>query len=99
MDYFVEIKFEKGNKFYNFSCETPDLLPGDKVVVETVRGIELGEVARKPQPMSNYKSTLELKPIVRAATKADLEFYKANLTLAEDAKKYFYITLKNLISK
>ena len=43
------------------------------VVVETVRGIELGEMISDLRPFSTYSSNLALKPITRKATRHDIE--------------------------
>ena len=96
MEYFVRIKFDSGNKFYNFSCETPNLEVGDKVVVDTVHGLELATVAKAPLPLKEYKSNLALKPILRKAEKPDLSMYNSNLFNAKKAKELFLDETKNL---
>ena len=89
MKYYVGVKFEGGNKFYNFSTDNSELLPGDKVIVETIRGVELGEVSSQPIPIENYKSDLELKPIYKIADTEDIKQNEANKIAAIDASKIF----------
>jgi cell fate regulator YaaT (PSP1 superfamily) len=96
MNYFVGIKFDKGNKYYSFSTDNAELLPGDKVVVETIRGLELGEVTTKPLSVEFYKSDLELKPIIKLADQHDLKQFELNKTLAEQAKTVFVEEVENL---
>ena len=51
---------------------------GDKVIVETLRGLELGEIAIEPITMDKYESELGLKPILRRANDVDVKIYEAN---------------------
>ena len=39
MAYLVKINFTNSNKHYNFSSEIEDLEIGDKVIVETIKGV------------------------------------------------------------
>ncbi|MBQ1315503.1 MAG: stage 0 sporulation protein [Erysipelotrichaceae bacterium] len=71
--YVVSIKFSSSKKAYNFGTNDETLRYGDKVVVETVRGIELGEMISDLRPFSTYSSNLTLKPITRKATNRDIE--------------------------
>ena len=71
--YVVSIKFSSSKKAYNFGTNDETLKYGDKVVVETVRGIELGEMVSDLRPFSTYSSNLTLKPITRKATNRDIE--------------------------
>ena len=79
--YFVGIKFSNTPRAYFFGLkeDDPQLEIGDKVVVETVRGLELGEVAIEPISMDKYESELGLKPIVRKANDIDVKIYQNNL--------------------
>lgn len=83
--YYVGIKFETGAKAYFFHTEDGSLLIGDAVVVETVRGLELGHVAIVPEPISQYNTGLELKPIVRKAEPYDIANYRDNLEKAKES--------------
>ena len=59
--------------------ESQDLKVGDKVVVETMRGMELGEISIEPISMDKYESQLGLKPILRVASDIDVRIYEQNL--------------------
>lgn len=77
--HYVPIKFHSSARAYFFGSRNMDLNIGDKVVVDTIRGIELGEVAAKPISIEHYTSELGLKPILRMASPVDLKCYEINL--------------------
>lgn len=83
--HYVGISFNNANRAYYFGVKGINLSKGDKVVVETVRGPELGTVAFEPVPISGYKSDLPLKPIVRKATDVDIRLHENNIKDAEFA--------------
>ena len=81
--YFVSIVFNNGPKSYFFSCPSQDLALNDYVIVETIQGIEIGQVASEVKPLSEFAGPLELKPIMRKAFDEDIKRYLQNI---EDAK-------------
>ena len=83
--HYVGIKFHYSNHAYFFGFKDLDLKVGEKVVVETTHGPELGEVFFEPIPIEQYKSVLELKPIVRKATDVDVKLHEINLKDAVNA--------------
>jgi cell fate regulator YaaT (PSP1 superfamily) len=68
----IGIRFQKVGKIYHFNAnDHPEVKTGDFVVVETSRGIQLGEVANVlTEPPKSRDSGW--KPIVRIATPRDL---------------------------
>lgn len=76
------VRFNHVGKSYYFSSRF-DLSKGDKVVVETVRGLELGEVMTDLKDLSEFNLDTELKKIIRVANRADNELYLFNKTKAE----------------
>ncbi len=94
--YFVPIRFKSANKSYNFGTDIEGLKIKDQVVVETARGIELGEIVKEVQPIVEYSLKLELKPIKRKATKKDSEAYSQNLIDADSALKQCEAEIKKL---
>ena len=76
--HYVGIKFSTTGKAYFFGTDIPDLKIGDKVVAESIRGLQLGEVATPVFDISSYKNNLELKPMSRRATEDDLLLAEAN---------------------
>lgn len=64
------IRFQKVGKLYHFDCLAfPNLQQGDYVIVETMRGRQMGEVVEFYPPVSDR---FDYKPITRMATPADL---------------------------
>lgn len=66
------VRFFEVGKVYHFSyAHIPDLAVGDHVVVETTRGVQLGQVTDfvVPEPGGDLR---DYKPVLRRATPADL---------------------------
>lgn len=82
---YVSIKFSANGKPYFFATDIKDLEVGQKVVAESIRGLQIGEVAGPVFDISEYKSDLELKPILRVATKDDLLLYETNIKRSKEA--------------
>ena len=68
------IRFNNVGKSYYFSTDL-DLYKGDKVVVETIRGLELGELVSDLKHISEFNLDTELKKIRRVADRTDLELF------------------------
>ena len=96
MNYYVSIKFANAGKAYYFSSDIADLKIGDKVVAESVRGLQVGEVVSNVTPISEYKSQLELKPILRRANEDDLLIYDENKKRSKEALKIANKEIENL---
>ena len=91
---YVGVRFKSVGKIYFFATDL-ELTKQDKVVVETVRGVELGEIVTDLKPMETLTLETELKPILRKATQEDIENFENNL---EKAKESFEIC-KDIIKK
>ena len=94
--HYVSIKFSPTGKGYYFGTDMSDLKVGDKIVAESIRGLQVGEVSGEVQPISKYKSELELKPIIRRATEDDLLIYDENIKRAKQAMKISMIEINKL---
>ncbi|MCF0107582.1 MAG: stage 0 sporulation protein [Bacilli bacterium] len=77
-DSFVGIQFKSTPRAYFFGTKGLSLEVGDKVVVETVRGMELGEVVIEPIAINKYESPLGLKPVIRKASDVDVKLDDIN---------------------
>ena len=75
---FVGVKFFNAPRAYFFGVKDMTLKLGDKVVVDTMRGMELGEIAIAPIEIEKYDSELGLKPVLRTATDVDIKMYETN---------------------
>lgn len=81
----VGIRFDEVGKIYNFSPAGLEPKLGDYVVVETVRGVEVGKVVIGPKDIKEEENVAPLKDILRIATEEDLEQYEKNIQDAKDA--------------
>lgn len=77
----VGVKFSDKGKAYNFNSEL-SLEEGQKVIVETEKGLQLGIVS-KVNIKNNNKE--ELKEVVRLADESDYDKYLSNLSEANEA--------------
>ncbi|MBO4919445.1 MAG: stage 0 sporulation protein [Erysipelotrichaceae bacterium] len=82
---YVSVRFETTNKTYTFSTTDGSIKEGDAVVVETQRGIEYATVVTEPFEKPNV--SMEIKPIIRKATKEDLRQFERNKADAVEARK------------
>ncbi|MBN2540897.1 MAG: stage 0 sporulation family protein [Bacilli bacterium] len=74
----VAIQFNRLGKKYYFDTSNINVTLGDKVVVETARGIELGTVVSERMTIKNEELVSPLKPIVRLANEYDLRDNEEN---------------------
>jgi cell fate regulator YaaT (PSP1 superfamily) len=83
----VEINFKEGGKSYYFSPRNLNLLINQKVVVETEKGMQIGEVIKEKEKIKEKKIKGALKEVIRVATKKDLENFENNKKEAQKAIK------------
>lgn len=83
----VGVGFEKSGKTYYFDPKKLKLELGDKVIVETARGLELGHILIANTLVEEEELVAELKPVERKATEEDLKKHKENLAKRDDALK------------
>lgn len=83
--YVVSVKFSNSKKSYNFGTDSADFHYGDKVVVETVRGMELGELISDVRDIATHSLNIALKPIIRKATEKDLQNDQRNRNDSKEA--------------
>jgi len=69
----VGVRFRPAGRVYLFDAAGLELAGGNQVVVETVRGQELGFVVRGSREVPAEETRERLKPVLRLATPADLE--------------------------
>lgn len=74
----VGIRFKTVGKKYYFDPSGFDVSINDKVIVETIRGIELGEVIEDSKEINDSEIISTLKPILRKATEEDVATYQKN---------------------
>lgn len=82
----VYIQFEESKKAYTFGSNIKYKV-NDFVVVETIRGKEIGKVCAPTVPFDKKKVRGECKPVIRLATKYDLIQKEENVEKAVEAAK------------
>lgn len=90
-----EIRFRSAGKRYYFDPLDFEIEQGDYVVVETIRGLELGEVVSPDIKVEEDFGSRELKPILRIATEADIKASSDN----EEEEQEVIKTTKRLAKK
>ena len=74
----VGVRFKEVGKIYYFDPDLKKLKKGDRVIVETARGIECGEVALENRDISEDEIIHPLKPIIRLACEDDIKIAEQN---------------------
>lgn len=83
----VGIRFKKVGKIYYFSPGNVKFSAGDYAIVETVRGVECGEVAIPNRTIEDSEITSPLKNIIRKADAADMKTMEKNKVREREAFK------------
>lgn len=74
----IRVRFKPVGKQYFFSTAGLDLKDGEEVIVNTIRGVELGFCVGNVFDIEEKDLSSELKDVVRIATKIDKENYAKN---------------------
>ncbi len=69
----IGVRFKEVSKIYYFDPTNIKFKKGDKVIVETVRGIELGEIVLDNRSIPEEDIVAPLRQVIRAATEEDLK--------------------------
>ena len=89
----IGVRFRPAGKVYFFAPGRYDIKTGDKVIVETARGVEFGWVVAGTKEVPDEKITQPLKSVIRIATKDDLLKEEKN---REKEKEAFRICLEKI---
>ena len=92
----IAVRFQKAGKLYYFDPAGIWANPGDHVIVETVRGIELGEVITSAREVPDEAIVAPLKNVLRLATEDDLRRAEAN---AKNEKMAFDLCLEKIAAR
>lgn len=82
---YLSVRFQATNKTYTFSTTDNSIVNGDGVVVETQRGVEYARVIADPFDKPNV--SMEIKPILRKASREDEVQYEKNNVDCKEAKQ------------
>ncbi len=85
----IGIRFKEVGKVYFFSPGKKKLNAGDKVIVETARGVECGEVVIPNRMVEDDRVVQPLKTIMRTVTEADLKTLEENKVKEQEIMKVF----------
>ena len=83
----IGVRFKSVGKIYYFDPKDYDVKMGDKVIVETARGVECGEVALVDREIDETRFTNPVKGIIRLATPNDMKTIEKNRQKEKDALK------------
>lgn len=83
----VGIRFKEGGKIYDFDADGMKFNKDDYAMVETVRGIECGKVAKGNHGVSEDNITQPLKKVIRVATENDIKTLMENKEKEKEAFK------------
>ena len=81
----VSIKFKNRGKSYFFSPNGLSLKTGDKVIVETSKGMEIADCVRGNHNVMDDSVVQPLRPVLRVATKDDLRIAQLNIEREKEA--------------
>ncbi len=89
----VGVRFKKAGKIYYFDPERKWINNGDFVIVETIRGIEYGQVVVGPKMVKEENIVQPLKKVLRLATEEDIRINQEN---KEKEKEAFDVCSKKI---
>ena len=89
----VSVRFKEVGKNYYFDPQGKEFSKGDKVIVETARGLEYGSVTIPNRTIDDEEITAPLKSVVRLANQKDIDVITEN---KEKEKSAFDICSKKI---
>ena len=81
----IGVRFKKAGKVYYFDPSDVWPRPGEYVVVETTRGLELGEVVTSAREVTDDQIVQPLKKVIRAALAEDVQRAEMNAQKEKEA--------------
>ena len=89
----IGVRFRTAGKVYYFAPGKLEINAGDKVIVETARGVEFGSVVTGVREVPDDQISQPLKPVIRVATQDDVRKEAKN---REKEKEAFEICLEKI---
>lgn len=74
----VKVCFTPNGKPYSFDCSNVFVRFGEKVLVDTARGVEIGTICSKVKAIKENEISEPLKKVLRVATKEEIELAESN---------------------
>ncbi len=81
----IGVRFQQNGKMYYFNADSHTPGVGEFVIVDTVRGQDLGEVIMGVHPMDEGQVKTNLQKMIRPATEADIQHARNNRTRETEA--------------
>src|SRR6056297_3260969 len=81
----IGISFKRAGKIYYFDPDNIEVEIGDKVIVETSRGVEMGDVVLGKKKVEEKEIVAPLKSVIRKANLKDKARNEKNKKLEEEA--------------
>ena len=81
----VSIKFKNRGKCYYFAPRSLDIRTGDKVIVETAKGLEIADCVHGNHTVEEDAVVQPLRPVARIATQDDLRVEQLNKKREKEA--------------
>lgn len=81
----VSVRFKDSGKIYYFSPGEYKISPGEYVIVETARGVECAKAVSGNKTVEENAIVSPLKPVLRVATKQDIETLENNRVKEKEA--------------
>lgn len=89
----IGVRFRQAGKVYFFAPGKLHIRKGDKVIVETARGVEFGSVVAGPKEVPDEEIMQPLKSVIRIATEEDKKNEEKN---REKEKEAYNICLEKI---
>ena len=90
----IGVRFRTAGKIYFFSPGGLELKAGDKVIVETARGVEFGSVVTGIKEVPDDQISQPLKPVIRIATQDDVRREAKNREKEKEAFNFFHVKIR-----
>ena len=74
----ISVRFKDGGKSYYFNPNGMTVKVGDRVIIETSRGVEFGECVEGNRMIDEMELVSPLRPVLRMATEADFKALEKN---------------------
>ncbi|MFZ7102174.1 MAG: PSP1 domain-containing protein [Peptococcaceae bacterium] len=81
----IGVRFKPAGKIYYFDPDDQEIKADEKVIVETARGIEFGQVVVGPKNISEEEVVQPLKKVLRIAGAEDIRQVEINLAKEKEA--------------
>ena len=92
----IGVRFKQVGKIYYFSPNGVQMPIGEKVIVETARGIECGEVAIANREIDDEGIVKPLKTVIRIATEEDRKHIEENKAKEKRLLSFVWKKLKSI---